>query len=914
MNFSPENKPGPDPAPGPLNILGLQALHGAGYYSAGPVIIMQLDLGEFDEVFTHTIEGFFEKLRDTLPGLEEHHCSEGETGGFFSRVMSGTLLGHVAEHIAIELQTLAGMDVSFGKTRSTGKKGVYNVVFRFHSEVAGFYAAKASIDILNKILTNQDVNVELFTGELSHIRDKTALSPGTLAIVNEAHERNIPVIHLETYNLIQLGTGKFQKRIRNTVSSDTPLLAAENSRDDFLNNLMLANAGIPVARTIKTSIAEEAIDFWKSLNKPVTVKTSGKNGYKCIFPALNKPEIINSAFILSKNHSDEILVQEQIPGMIYRLLVIDNRFVAASLLQQPEIIGNGKDNIARLIEKLNEDPIRQPGKKGNLDVLQPGDEMLETLSFYGFTLDDVPEKGVKIVLSNIPTVESGALPSDVTGIVHPLNRTIAERVAEVSGLKVAGINLVCADISKPIEDTQGAVTGMDMAPDLRMHLNPWKGSSRDVAAPFVDLLFPENTPSRIPVISITGSAGKSVCAYLISFMLEKEGYKTGMAHSDGIYIGGHRIIREDMANYHAAQLILKDPGVECAVLETSVESIINHGLGYDFADVGIILNVHDQHLDDYSIKNTEDLAYAKSVVAEEVYRDGFSILNADDPLVLKMSDRIYSKQVLFTLSTENPDFRKHCLRGGTGAGKENNELYLWTSGGKHRIASLEEIPLWANGKNDILMESILAAICAMAAFDLRPERISHLLKAFRPASASLHGRLMTLFPGENTVIIDKPAGPMALQNLRKKMLEQQASPEVFIDLSGNLPDDFWFNFSDVFKHEKVTVNLFFSQNEIFRSKKTKLKEKNSNPVIIPLKERYRKVNPLHQGMNEKEITNYIKSLTGKESVINFEFIYWEKPAECIKQLDRHEKPATFFIFSWNFRHLHQLISQNLIIL
>lgn len=913
MNFRPENIPGPDPVQGPLKILGLQALHGAGYFSAGPVIIMQLNLGEFDEVFTNDIEDFFETLRDTLPGLEEHHCSEGETGGFFSRVIGGTLLGHVAEHIAIELQTLAGMDVSFGKTRSTGQKGVYNVVFRFQRQEAGLYAAKASVDILNRILTGNEIHTDLYVSDLIHIREQSELNPGTLAIVNEAHGRNIPVIHLESYNLIQLGTGKFQKRIRNTVSSDTPLLAAENSTDIFLNTLMLANAGIPVANTLKTRIEEEAIDFWKSLNKPVTIKTTKANEHNSVFPALNNPENIKAAFVLCKNRSDEIMVQEQIPGMFYRLFVIDEKFVAASLMQQPEIIGNGKDNIARLIEKLNEDQNRQPGKWGSLNILQPGDEMLETLSFYGFTLDDVPEEGVKILLNNSPTIESGALTSDVTGIVHPHNRTIAERVAEITGLRVAGINLVCTDISKPIEDTHGAVIGVEMAPDMRMHINPWKGSRRDVAAPFVNMLFPENAPSRIPVVSVAGSAGKSVCAYLISFMLEKEGYKTGLAHSDGIYIGGRRIIREDMANYHAAQLILKDPGVECAVLETSVESIINHGLGYDFADLGIILNVHAQHLNNNYIRSTEDLAYAKSVVAEEVYSEGFSILNADDPLVLKMSERIYSKPVLFTLDTENSDFRKHCLRGGTGAGKENNELFLWTSGGKHRIAGLEEIPLWVNGKNDILLESILAAICAMAAFKMRPDRISHLLKAFKPASASLHGRLMTLFPGENTVIIDKPAGPKALQNLKNKMQEQQSNSEIFIDLSGNLPDDFWFHFSDVFKNEKVLVNLFFSQNELFKGGKAEIKEKNSN-LIIPLKERYRKVNPLHQGMNKKEITDYIITQAGNESVKDFEFIYWEKPAECIKQLERHIKPATFFIFSWNFRHLQHLISQNLIIL
>jgi len=914
MNFRPENIPGQNPVQGPLKILGLQALNGAGYYSAGPVIIMQLNLGEFDEIFTSKIDGFFEKLKDTLPGLEEHYCSEGETGGFFLRVKDGTLLGHVAEHIAIELQTLAGMDVSFGKTRTTGQKGVYNVVFRFHNEEAGLYAAKASIDILNRILTKKDINIDLYIGDLSYIRSKSKLSPGTLAIVNEAYERNIPVIQLESYNLIQLGTGKFQKRIRNTISTDTPLLAAENSRDIFLNTLMLANAGIPVAKTMKTRLVEEAIAFWESLKKPVSVKATKKNKHTRIFPALNNIEVINSSFVLCKNYSDEVIVQEQIPGMVYRMLVIDDKFVAASLLQPPEIIGNGKDNIARLIEKLNEDQNRQPEKKGSLDMLQPGNEMLETLSFYGFTLDDVPEEGVKILLSNNPDVESGALTIDVTGIVHPLNRTIAERAAEISGLKIAGIDIVCADVSKPLEDPEGAVIGVEPSPDLRIHLNPWKGKSRDVAAHFMDMLFPENTPSRIPVISITGSAGKSVCAYLINFMLEKEGYKTGLAHSDGIYIGGRRIIRENMANYHAAQLILKDQGVNCAVLETSLESILKHGLGYNFADVGIVLNVHAQHLNKNYIRNTHDLAYAKSVVAEEVYSDGFSILNADDPLVLKMSERLISKPVLFTHNTENPEFRRHCLRGGTGAGKEDNELFLWTSGGKNRIASLDEIPLWATGKNDILLDSILAAICAMSTIDMRPDRISNLLKSFKPASASLHGRLMMLFPGENTVIIDKPAGPLALQNLRQKILEQHVDLEVFIDLSGNIPDDFWLNFSSVFINEKIRINLFFSQNELFRSNNSKTKDSNSSNIIIPLKERYEKTTTLYQGMNAEQITNHIKSLTIKDSFKNFDFIYWEKPADCIKQLDRHEKPITFFLFSWNFRHLQKVISQNLIIL
>ncbi|TVQ87226.1 MAG: hypothetical protein EA393_10785 [Bacteroidetes bacterium] len=914
MTINQEQYPDNALVDGPLRIESLQAIHGAGYYSAGPVIILQLNLGDYGEVFTNKIPGFAEKLKNTLPTLEEHKCSEGESGGFFKRIIEGTLLGHVAEHIVIELQALAGMNVNFGKTKSTGKKGIYNVIFRFINENAGFYTARASVNLLNQILTGKEPDdIDQITGNLSYIYEKEMMSTGIAAIKEEADMRNIPVIPLQTCNLVQFGTGKYQKRIRGTVTSQTPLIGAENTRNKYLNTLMLSNAGIPAPETLKTEDIEEVVSFWKSQRKPVTLKSPARLDEASLFPGINHEDVLKEAFIRCKAHDDEVLVQEQIPGMSYRILVINNRFVAATLLQNPEVVGNGKDTIARLIEKLNKEQNRQSVKRAGLKILQPDDAMLEVLSFYGYTLDDVPEKGKKILLSHYPSAKNGALTTDVTGEVHPQNQQIAERAARISGLDVAGVNIVCPDISKPIEDTQGAVVDIIPGQDFQMYLNPWQGKRRDVAAPFLDMLFPENAPFRITVISVTGSAGKSVCAYLVNFMLEKEGYKTGLAHSDGIYIDGHRIIREDMANHHAAQLILKDPGVDCAVLETSAESIMSEGLGYDFADVGIVLNVHPQHLYLDSIHNTDDLAHAKSVVAEEVYRDGYSILNADEPLILSMRERIYSKPILFTKKTDNPEFKKHCLKGGMGAGVENNEIFLWTHGGKNCIARLSDIPLWGNGKNDILLESILAAICTAAAMDLHPERISHLLKAFKPDSSSLHGRLMTIYPNQNTVIIDKPAGPIALKNLKNKLADNKDNYEIFTDLSGNIPDDFWLHFSNVFKKENIRVNLFFSQND-FQNSGSPFIADAQNSAIIPLKNRYQKPKIFHDKMDEKSIVDTIKNQMNRNTGKNFEFRYFKNAIECIKKLETNTKTHTFLLFSWNFRYLQQLISQNLIFL
>ncbi len=832
----PETDPG-QPARDPLIIERITVLNGANYFSAGPVMVLRLNLGEYDERFTNTIEGFYEKLEKTIPSLYEHHCSEGRPGGFFTRVKDGTLLGHVAEHITIELQTLAGMDVRFGKTRATKTQGVYNVVYRFFDEEAGRYAGKSAIKLLNQMLLSQPCDTESMVNQLIQIREDRMPGPNTQAILEEARYHEIPVIRLDPYNLIQLGTGKYQKRIRATLSPGTSFVALENSKDSFLATLMLRDAGIPVPITFKTSSIEECLDFYKNLGRPIVVKSPVNDKTRPVFPALNDPSSITRAFNACTEYDHEVLLQEQIPGTTFRLLVINNKFVAATRLEKAEVMGNGTDSIAILTEKLNESQKRKPGDKGALTAIDLDEECIATLQFYGYQPQTIPENGLRVILSNHSSPSAGAVTTDVTGVVHPINRFIAEQAARISGLDVAGVNMVCPDISRPITNEQGAVINVLAGPDFRMHLNPFNGKPRNVAREFIRLVFPEKSPARVPVFSITGSAGKSVCAYLINFMLEKQGYNTGLAHSDGIYSCGRKIVDGDMAGHHAARLVLKDPGIDCAILETSVESIMRDGLGYEYADFGIILNAHDQNLTESDLDGAEDISYTQNIVAEEVYKNGFSILNADDPEVMSLTHRAIASLALFTKSAENKYFTHHVESGGWGAALEDEAIVLWHNKEKTHVAKTAELPLIDQEKGKIFTESLLAAILAAATFGLTPRQIKNTLQNFKPALHTMHGRLNILHAGKSEILTDIPSGPLALENLKGIILKQNKNVNFFIDESGNIPEDFTENFIRIFNNLKK--NVFTFQSSLLNGLRHRLNPKGAGDnLIVSLKEYY----------------------------------------------------------------------------
>lgn len=775
--------------PGPLKVEIIKILHGANYFSAGPVVLTRLDLGVYDEVFSNEIDGFYEKLQNKIPSLYDHHCSEGKPGGFLFRVKKGTLMGHIIEHVAIELQTLAGMHASYGKTRSTLKQGVYNIIFRFIDDQAGIFAAKASVNLINALLQNQDFNLNPIIEQLIQIREERLLGPSTQAIVDEANKRSIPVFRLDQQNLIQLGTGKYQKRIRATITSDTHFVAVENAGDKYLTTLALRDSGLPVSETYKTDKIEKGFAFFKELNSQVVITPINRSKGEKVFINIDSEEKFKKAFSKVISKTSPVLIQRQIEGNTYRILVINDKMVAATKLEAATIIGDGKNSILQLIEELNKNPLREAGDKGSLSLINIDDNMLNHLEVMGYKLDAILEKGKKLRIKTSCNPAHGASTENVTEKVHPENRYLAERAAKISGLNVAGVTIITKDINKPITETGGIILEINAAPDFRMHIKPSAGESINPALPMMDMLFPKQSKSKVPLISISGSTGKTVCAYLINFALDKEGYSTGLACSDGLFSAGKKVISGNMTFPENVPALLGDSDIDCAILETSVEGILNNGLGYKFADIGIFLNVYDNHLNQDDISLPEDLAYAKSVVAEEVYEDGFSVLNADCPLIMESLNRLYSKAALFTKNPSQKVFTNHIVKGGMGVCIRENKVFLHYRSGRWVISELNEIPLTFGGKTNIFSDSILAATAALCAIGVEPVKIGDYLKNFNPLPAMLPGRMNFIKTTNGEFLIDSPNTKQSFTELKKICSEKDKAIAAIVILANQMSEN-----------------------------------------------------------------------------------------------------------------------------
>ncbi|MFH0864674.1 MAG: cyanophycin synthetase [Bacteroidota bacterium] len=774
---------------GPLKVQNIQLMHGANYFSAGPVVKIRINLGEYNEVYTNLIPGFQKKLEKTLPSLITHFCSVGKEGGFLLRVNEGTLLGHVIEHVSIELQTLAGMDVGYGKTRSTLEEGVYNIIFRFMDEVAGIYAGKAAVNIINSLLTGNEFDVQTVIDALIDIREKRLLGPSTQAIVNEAEKRKIPTLRIDAYNLVQLGTGKYHKSIRATITSDTSLIAVETADDKYLTNLILSDAGIPVPETFRTDKIEDATAFFEKLQKPAVVKPcEGYLGKNLAVNLKNKSDVI-AAFQNARQLDERVLIQPFIEGKSYRLLIIGYKFVASSELIPPFITGNGKNTISELIGQLNSDPLRQAGDKGKLSIIEYDEITEKLISEKSYTPETILQQGEQLSLKISGNMKLGGSAKDVTDLVHPFNIFLAERAALVIGLNVAGVDFITNDISSPVNENGGVIIEVNAAPDFRMHMNPTVGIPRNVAANLVDILFPENAKTRIPVFSVTGTAGKTMMVSLLNYCLTREGYTTGMTTTDGLYIGGKCLMKGDMTYPEYVNLVLKDPTIDCAILETSREGILRRGLGYKFADFGIVLNMYDDHVGSDDIKYVEDLAYAKSVVAEEVYDTGFTILNADSSLVLEMRNRLYSKAVLFSKYDDNKEVLAHILKGEMAVYISENKIFLSNKTMASPIAELKNIPLTFGEKARFTYDQILATVACLAAHGLANEKISQYLTEFIPSFENIPGRMNLMDVKNFKVLLDNAHNYDNFKGLKEFLSYFKEEKIGVIDAAGDRNDE-----------------------------------------------------------------------------------------------------------------------------
>jgi cyanophycin synthetase len=758
-------------------------------YSHRPMIRIQLDLGPLEAWPSDRIEGFAETLAALLPGLANHGCSYGEPGGFLRRLREGTWFGHVVEHVALELQTRAGAPVTRGKTRSVkDRPGVYNVMYAYRDEETGLLAGRLALELLEQLLPadlrgiegldritpdrseGPVVSVEAAAELLCASVRRNALGPSTQALVDAARRRGIPAERLNRQSLVQLGWGARQRRFRASVTDRTGLMAAELAGDKAEAKALLDAIGIPVARGVVVRSVEEGLKTSSRLKRPLVVKPLDGNHGRGVTTGLMTDDQIRAAFALAAPHGRRVIVEEQLPGRDYRILVVGGRVVAAAERKPAHVIGDGRRTIAALVEVVNSDPRRGDGHEKVLTRIKIDQAVLDLLARQGLTPDSVPEAGREVMLRTTANLSSGGEAIDRTDEIHPENASIARRAALALGLDVAGIDLLAPDITRSVRETGGGVVEVNAAPGLRMHQEPSVGRPRDVAADIIRMMYPPGARARIPLLAVTGTNGKSTVGRMLAHIFSAQGKTVGLTNTSGVYIGGEQVLAADASGPKSARLVLKDPTVEVAVLECARGGILREGLAFDRCDVGAVLNVQPDHLGLKGINTLEDLAAVKSVVTESVSRRGVSVLNGDDPLTLRMARHAGGRICWFSMrgGEETPGYLlKHLAEGGMAAlyDPRDHLITLHDRGEAHRVIEADAIPATLGGHARFNIENALAAAAMAYGAGLDPARIGAALATFGSSFEQNPGRLNIHDAHGFRVIMDYAHNPDALRAL-----------------------------------------------------------------------------------------------------------------------------------------------------
>jgi cyanophycin synthetase len=723
----------------------MYVMRGPNYWSARRcnLINLLLDLEEMEDYPTNKIPGFYERLTTLLPSLYTHRCSEGVEGGFFQRVQEGTLMGHVIEHIALEMQTLAGMDTGFGRTRSAGKKGLYNVVFSYLDAEAGLYAAEAAIRVAEALIGNWIYDIHTDIEALRNIWLKNRLGPSTNALVQEARRRNIPVLPVnDAY--IQLGYGAAQKRIDATITCGTSNIAVDLACNKAATKQLLEQAGIPVPAG-ETVTDESALrQLLLHLHFPVVIKPLDGNQGKGVTTNITSMAAAVKAFHAARRYADKVICEQWIKGFDYRVLVINYRFVAAALRTPACVTGDGVHSIAALVQQVNEDARRGEGHENVLTRICIDAASLDLLAQQGYTPASIVPEGQRVYLKTTANLSTGGMATNVTDEVHPFNKILFERIARTVGLDICGIDIMAPGLDTPLPENGGAVLEVNAAPGFRMHLAPACGNAINVAVPVLDMLFPANASGRIPIIAVTGTNGKTTTTRLIAHIAAATGKRVGYTTTDGVYIQGCRVLKGDCTGPDSARMVLQDPAVDIAVLETARGGILRAGLGFDACDIAVITNVAADHLGLKGIDTIEKLARVKAVVAEAVHPGGYAVLNADDDLVYGMRNHLQCHVALFSLQGFTARMQQHFEQRGAGAVYINGKIVLFRDGYMLPLAEAKDLPVTFEGKAGFNIANVLAASLAayLQGIDIRV--IGTALQLFVPSAAQTPGR-MNLF-------------------------------------------------------------------------------------------------------------------------------------------------------------------------
>jgi cyanophycin synthetase len=754
-----------------MKILQTQTLRGPNYWSISrsKLIIVRLDLEELAERPSDTISGFYDGLIAALPSLEEHFCSLSCRGGFLSRVKEGTMMGHILEHVALELQTLADMYVGFGRTRETSTPGVYQVVIEYQHEEAGRYAARAALRLCQSIIdtgTYPAAELKKDLDDLNNLRTGAGLGASTEALVREAETMGIPWMHLETCDLIQFGYGKYQKRVQAALTSHSNVLAVELAGNKESTKKILAHMGIPVPLGKTIYSFRELEDTISCLGGyPIVIKPLDGNHGRGITIDIQSWEHAQIAYDRAREVSSGVIVEHFYQGRDHRILVVDGKVVAVAERVPAHVIGNGIDTIAALVDRENTDPRRGEGHDNILTQIQLDEATTEMLVAQGLTLTTILPPAQICYLRATANLSTGGIAIDRTDEIHPDNVWLAERVSRIIGLDVAGIDVITTDITKPLHEADGTIVEVNAAPGLRMHLAPSEGVGRNVAAPILQMLFPPGMPTRIPVVAVTGTNGKTTTTRLIAHIFAQVYDRVGFTTTDGIYVDNRLIEKGDTTGPQSAQMLLQDPTVDLAVLETARGGILRSGLAFQYCDVGVVLNVAADHLGLGGIETIDQMAKVKATIAEAVHADGYAVLNADDERVAAMADRVVGKVAYFSMEPDHLLVRSHVRQGGIAAVYEDGYLTVLQQDWIHRIEKAERVPLTLGGRAPFMIANALAACLAAFVQGVKIDRIRAALQTFKASAQQTPGRMNLFNLGRYHALVDyahNPAGYSAV--------------------------------------------------------------------------------------------------------------------------------------------------------
>ncbi len=811
-----------------IELIKQKVFEGPNVHALFPVIEAHVDLGDWVE--TPSNEDLAYKLTSLLPEIKKHTCSKGYEGGFLERLEEGTYPAHIIEHIALSIQNSVGSDVSFGRSRR--KEGsTYKIVISYEYPSLGSLALERSVKLVNKLLAGEE-NLEGFVDDILEDAEdafmKEKFGPSTNAIIKAAESKDIPYKRAdESYSLFSLGWGKNRKMIWGPETSETSLIGTEIAQEKDICKDILYNHGLPVPRGEVANSQQEALDIAGYIGYPVVIKPVSGNHGDGVFVNLKNPDELAEAYSLSKEYGDYQLVEKYLKGDDYRALLVNNEVVALAQKVPAHVEGDGSSTIKELVELVNQDPKRGDEHDNLLTKIKFSEEVMMNLERKGLSLDYIPKEGETVQLTETSNLSTGGTSKDRTDDIHPSLKMVLERTSKIVDLDLMGIDFIADDISKPVSKLNWGIIEINASPGLRMHISPTSGEPRPVGEKIIDHLYPSGD-GRIPLVAITGTNGKTTTSRLVEWLARNQGHNTGLAVTGGIWSNGMKVAEGDTTGPWSANLVLQDPEVDYAVLETARGGILKRGLGFDKSSVGVVLNIRKDHIGSDGIEDRDDIFWVKSLVVEAIDEDGYAVINGNDDYAEKLIQKSNATPILFGVK-KNRLIEEHIDDGGEAFVREGDELKAYLYEGVKTIATVNDFP-YLRGGVKMLVENTLAAMAAGYASGLDLDKFKNTLARFQTDECTTPGRLNVFEVEDRKIVVDYAHNPDGLKNLSEftdHISNGDRKILVFTGL-GDRPDD------DILENGKIAGRKF--DEIIFTEKEDLIRGRESGEITSLLKE------------------------------------------------------------------------------